>query len=140
MIVSCDNFLTMDFIISGSNESSTDFQKGKEFTCIDEVRNYMAGWALQNRIPYFSKNSCPKEFQTVCPEVKSLTRKKVECEKKCPFYIAAYTRRNTAMVKFAKGLVIEHAKNCSTRKRSVTTRALKEYVTPLCNFMRDVGP
>ena len=130
----------MDIIVSGTQQSDASFEKKKEFSSIAEVRSYVSGWALRNRITYYSKSSCPKEFQAVCPEVRNMTKKEVEVEKKCPFYISAYRRRNAACIKFTKDCVTEHHKSCTARRRRVTAMSLKEYVKPLCNFMRDMDP
>ena len=63
-----------------------------------------------------------------------MTKKEVEVEKKC------LRRRNAACIKFIKDCVTEHHKDCKAKMRRVTTMSMKDYVTPLCNLMRDMDP
>ena len=130
----------MDVLTSDSAQPNCTFEKGKTFASIVELRQFVAGWALKNCVPYYSKASSRREFQAVCPNVKNLTRKEVKDQKKCPFYLAAYRRRNDAFIQFTKACKPKHHKDCTARKRTATTTAVKEYVTPLCNFMRDMDP
>ena len=120
--------------------SPYDFDFGKTFENVYDLRAYVQQWAMHKRIPFRIKFSGTIQYMVLCPTTVKLSKAQRIARKSCEFCISSYCRNDSRSFSFSKNCEPKHFEKCIALKITAPAKTVKMYISHSFISVKDIKP